>query len=89
MTLHRCTETGCPSFGQRTFRDACACHRTDEQVLREQRDELLEALGAAEPHVETLNSLLLPQGRESEAVKASWRVLRQVRSAITKARGEA
>ncbi len=43
MGLHRCIEAECPCFGQATTR-GCGCHQTDEQVLREQRDELLMAL---------------------------------------------
>lgn len=44
--LHRCTDADCPSYGQRTSARSCACHKTDEHVLTEQRDELLGALGA-------------------------------------------
>lgn len=44
MGLHRCSSPSCPVFGQQTNARSCACHRTDEQVLTEQRDELLDAL---------------------------------------------
>lgn len=43
---HRCEEAACTYFGQPTDR-GCACHKTVEQMLVEQRDELLAALKAA------------------------------------------
>jgi hypothetical protein len=45
MSLHRCTDADCPHVGQRTDR-GCLCHKTDEQVLTEQRDELLRLVEA-------------------------------------------
>lgn len=45
MTLHRCTEGECPFVGQRTGR-GCRCHKTDEQVLRENSAAMLTALRA-------------------------------------------
>lgn len=41
--LHRCSSTACPYLGQPSPEN-CGCHLTNEQVLAEQRDELLEAL---------------------------------------------
>lgn len=43
--VHRCTERECCFFGQPTS-DSCRCHRTAEQLLLEQRDDLLAALKA-------------------------------------------
>lgn len=43
MDRHRCTDVDCPYIGQITTR-ACACHKTEVEVLRDQRDELLETL---------------------------------------------
>lgn len=40
MTLHRCTTDHCPYLGQACTR-GCRCHKTDEQVLVDQRDALL------------------------------------------------
>lgn len=42
--LHRCTDANCPAFGQRTSARSCLCHKTDVEVLTEQRDSLLRAL---------------------------------------------
>ncbi len=47
MGLHRCTEAECPFLGQATS-DSCRCHKTDVQVLREQRDDMLAALQGIE-----------------------------------------
>ena len=43
MTLHRCNDNGCPYFEQATTK-GCLCHKTDEQVLREQVGDLVTAL---------------------------------------------
>ena len=44
MTLHRCTDAECP-YSSLQSPEWCVCHKTDEQVLTEQRDCLLEAVG--------------------------------------------
>lgn len=44
MTLHRCTEAQCPYLGQRSPTTGCACHKTDEQVLRETLRALYKAV---------------------------------------------
>lgn len=43
LPVHRCEERECGLFGQPTYR-SCRCHKTREQMLVEQRDELFEAL---------------------------------------------
>ncbi len=46
MGLHRCTEAECPFLGKTTSR-SCGCHKTDEQVLTKQRDDLLALIKLA------------------------------------------
>ena len=41
--LHRCADHDCPYVGQPSPK-GCACHKTDEQVLRDSNAELLAAL---------------------------------------------
>lgn len=43
LPVHRCEDRDCGLFGQPTYR-SCRCHKTREQMLVEQRDELFEAL---------------------------------------------
>lgn len=45
--VHRCAERECPFFGQATY-NSCRCHKTSEQLLLEQRDDMLAALKAIE-----------------------------------------
>lgn len=40
--IHRCTEQDCPYLGQPTYK-SCRCHKTGEQMLIEQRDQLIVA----------------------------------------------
>lgn len=65
--MHRCTTQDCPAFGQRTDR-SCACHKTDEQVLVEQRDELLEACQRMVAATEADQHFI---GEEHDALKAA------------------
>lgn len=54
--IHRCTTEDCPYLGQPTFR-GCGCHKTSEQLLLEQCDELLAVLKAlAKEHHDILAS---------------------------------
>lgn len=43
LPAHRCTDHDCIYLGQPSA-DSCACHKTREQMLAEQRAELLAAL---------------------------------------------
>lgn len=47
IPVHRCTDHGCIYLG-RPSGESCACHKTREQMLVEQRAELLTACKAAE-----------------------------------------
>lgn len=44
--LHRCEDQSCPALGQRTSK-SCGCHKTTEELLIAQRDELVELLEIA------------------------------------------
>ncbi len=46
MSLHQCADSECCYFGQKSP-TSCGCHKSDVQVLTEQRDELLAAAKAA------------------------------------------
>lgn len=43
LPVHKCSDPECCSFGQITTKN-CGCHKTTEQLLVEQRDELLLVL---------------------------------------------
>lgn len=50
MTRHKlprsiCADRDCPYLGQATTR-SCRCHKTTEQLLAEQRDDMLDTLRA-------------------------------------------
>jgi hypothetical protein len=42
LPIHRCTDVECCSFGQPTSR-FCLCHKTETELLLEQREALLDA----------------------------------------------
>lgn len=73
VSLHRCPHRDCDYFGQPTDR-GCRCHISDEQVLREQIGEMLEALWQYE------SDLNFPPTGDSR-----WRRLERVRRVIAKA----
>lgn len=58
MSLHRCPEADCTYFGKPSA-ESCGCHKTDAQVIRDQRCELLEAL---ERLADTYDAMGNPRG---------------------------
>ncbi len=57
MTEHRCNDNGCPYLGQASPK-SCACHKTNEQVLREQVCDLMDAAERALNYIANTESEL-------------------------------
>lgn len=74
--VHRCTEIECPFLGQETSK-SCGCHKTTEQLLLEQREDMLAALKAIEKDADWT-------GKNAERQYAAMEL---VRAAIAKAEG--
>lgn len=50
LPVHKCSDPECCSFGQITTKN-CGCHKTTEQLLIEERNELLDALWKIEQQI--------------------------------------
>jgi len=87
MSAHRCTDTGCTYLGQRSPK-ACRCHKTDAQVLTEQRDALLEALGDILGPLNVCSDNPHVRDDETLPIDMTMGELRKARAAIARARTE-
>lgn len=77
MSLHRCNDNGCPYFTQASPK-SCACHKANEQVLREQVGDLMDAAERALNYIANTESELGITLDSGDTLRA----------AIAKARGE-